>query len=122
MVIRMKIAALFITLLVAVPSFAAANRPAKVVARHDAARTSWAPQTLTGKIEMVDPSQRLVVVQTAGGVPFDLDIGRQTRIENGKGRVSFHDLDRDVNESVTVNFIPERIGDVATQIRLGGAS
>jgi hypothetical protein len=75
-----------------------------------------------GAIEMVDAAQKLVVVQTAGGASFDLKIGRQTRIENGKRRASLGNLAPDVNQTVTVTFTPERRGDVARWIRIGGTS
>ena len=71
---------------------------------------------------MVDPARTLLVVQTASGVPFDLDVSRQTRIENGNQRMSLDGLSHDVNQSVTVKLIPERRGDVAEWIRVGGTA
>jgi hypothetical protein len=105
------------------PAFAASNNSAaKTTNRHNAIRTTWAPQTVSGTIAMVDPARKLVVVQTASGVPFDLDVSRQTRIENGKQRVSLDGLIQDVNQNVTVKLIPERRGDVAQWIRVGGTT
>lgn len=71
---------------------------------------------------MVDPARKLLVVQTASGVPFDLDVSRQTRIENGKQRMSLEVLSQDVNQSVRVKLIPEQRGDVAEWIRVGGTT
>lgn len=105
------------------PAFAAnSNRAVKTGDSHDTARTAWAAQTLSGTIAMVDPARKLVVVETAGGVPYDLDVGRQTRIENGNQRVSLEGLSQDVNQNVTVKLIPERRGDVAAWIRIEGTT
>jgi hypothetical protein len=122
-VTEMKIAVPIIAALAfAIPSFAADNNGAAKAASHNATRTAWAPQTLSGTIAMVDPAHRLVVIQTDGGVPYDLDVSRQTKIENGNQRMSLQNLNQDVNQKVSVKLIPERRGDVAAWIRVGGAS
>jgi hypothetical protein len=35
-------------------------------------RSAWPPETLSGKISMVDPDRKLVVVETPDGIPFDM--------------------------------------------------
>lgn len=108
-------------LALAAPSFAADNNKAanKPAAHHSAAHMAWASQTVSGKLTIVDPAKKLVVIQTAGGVPYDLDVTRQTRIENGNQRVSLGNLNQDVNQNVQVKLVPERRGDVAAWIKLG---
>jgi hypothetical protein len=69
---------------------------------------AWPSETLSGKITVVDPVQKVVVVQTPDGVPYDIDITANT------------DLARDINKQVSVEFVPERRGDVARSIRIGG--
>ena len=99
-----------------------AASPNKPVARHSsrqAARASWSAQDLTGTIAMVDPAKRLLIVKTAGGIPYDVDITRHTQIRSGTERVSLTNLSNDVNQTVTVRFIPERRGDIASRIRIG---
>ena len=112
-------AALALPFAAPVPAAASNTKPAKTVAHHAATRSEWAAQDLTGSIAMVDPARKLVVIQTAGGVPFDLDVTRDTRIRNGSQRISLSDLSQDMNQNVSVRLIPERRGDVAAWIRLG---
>ena len=85
-----------------------------------AARRVWPAETLSGTIMMVDPAINTVVIQTSGGVPFDMVVGRNTRIESGDRAITLQDLQRDMNKGVSVRFVPERRGDVARTIRLNG--
>jgi hypothetical protein len=85
-----------------------------------AIRTIWPPETLSGKITLVDPDRKLVVVQTADGVPYDIDITAKTLIKSGDQSVDLKDLARDMNQAVSVTFVPERRGDVARTIRIQG--
>jgi hypothetical protein len=82
--------------------------------------SAWAPETLSGTILTVDPNKNLVVVKTSDGVPFDMDITAKTRIKSGDRTMALKDLTQDVNKQVSVNFVPERRGDVARTIRIGG--
>jgi hypothetical protein len=107
-------------LLMAIPLSAAntaATKPAKKTA---AVRSMWPPENLSGTIAIVDPSLKRVVVQTAGGVPFDMVITRSTRIESGGREITLQDLKQDMNKGVSVKFVPERRGDVARTILLNG--
>jgi len=81
---------------------------------------TWPPETLSGKIMMVDPNQKLVVVETADGVPFDLVVTRRTRILSGNQALSLGDLRQDVNKGVSIRFTPEGRGDVAVSIQING--
>ena len=81
-------------------------------------RNSWPPETLTGKIMMVNPDQKLVVVRTANGVPFDMVVKPSTRIDQGAEKIDLPALAQDVNRPVSVRFVPERSGDIARSIEV----
>ncbi len=83
-------------------------------------RTTWPPETLAGKIMMVDPAQRLVVVKGPDGVPFDMVVTPATRIESGNQRLALKDLNQDQQKNVSVRFIPARAGDIARTIQITG--
>ena len=113
------LAAAVCSLLLAMPMAAAsassANKGNKI-----AMRSAWPAETLSGTITMVDPGLQTVVVQTSGGVPFDMVVTKNTRIESGSRTVSLQDLEQDTNQKVSVRFVPERRGDVARTIQLNG--
>ena len=103
----------------------AAATPTRTGARHTAVSASavpmaWAPEMLSGKIEMVIPAQRLIVVQAANGIPFDMIVGPGTRIVSGDQRLTIQDLRQYENHDVRLRFIPERRGDVAQSIHFQG--
>ena len=85
-----------------------------------AERTEWPAETLSGTIMMVNPIDHLVVVKTAGGVPFDMVVTPHTKIESGAQSVTLQDLSSDINKSVSVRFRPEGRGDVARTIQING--
>jgi hypothetical protein len=78
----------------------------------------WPPETLSGKITMVDPARRLVVVQDSSGVPFDMVVSRSTRIKSASRTVNWNDLNSDLNRNASIKFVPERRGDVAETINV----
>ena len=78
----------------------------------------WPAETLSGKITMVDPAQRLVVVQDSSGVPFDMVVARSTHIKSANGMLNLNDLNSDLNRNVSIKFVPETRGDVAETINL----
>jgi hypothetical protein len=112
------------SLLVAIPITAANKTPTKaaksVLPIRQSAQSAWPPETLNGRIMMVDPSQRLVIIQTADGVPFDMVIRRSTHIKSGTRSLTLNQLQSDNNKSVSVRFVPERSGDVARSIQILG--
>jgi hypothetical protein len=84
-----------------------------------ATRGTWPPETLAGKIMMVDPAKNLVIVKGPDGVPFDMVVTPSTRITSGDhDRLALKDLKLDNLKSVSVRFIPERAGDVARSIQV----
>jgi len=83
--------------------------------------TAWPPETVSGTIMMVEPAANLVVVKGPSGVPFDMKVTSSTRIRSGDQTLNLESLSSDTNQSVSVNYVPERSGDVARSIRIGGA-
>jgi hypothetical protein len=120
--VRLSILAAAACALAAIP-LAAANGPAaKADQKATAAmRRAWKPETLSGEISMVNADRRLVVVETTDGVPFDMVVTGKTRIQSGDQAVSLKELTQDTNKSISVTFTPERRGDVAKTIEIGGA-
>jgi hypothetical protein len=111
-------------LLLAIP-LTAANKPAAAKMKKSgtttvAMRSAWPPETLSGKIAMVDPNRKLAVVKTPDGVTYDMVVTAKTRIESGAQAVALKDLTLDLNKPVSVKFTPERRGDVARSIRIAG--
>ena len=81
-------------------------------------RSAWPAESLSGKITNVDPGRNMVVIQTADGIPFDMYVTNKTRIQSGEQSIALKDLAGDMNQSVSVKFVPERRGDVAESIRI----
>jgi len=110
---------LWITLATGILAFLpAAATAATSTPAHKTPREAWAAQTFSGKITMVVPQQRLVVVTDATGTPFDLKVTHATAIRSGSGRLTLQQLNSDVNHGVSVNFVPERAGDIARSIKV----
>ena len=87
-------------------------------AQKEAIHSPWPAESLSGRIAMVDPQKRLLVVKDSSGVPFDFIVGRSTRIDSGKGRMKLPELASLQNDSVSIRYVPERKGDVAESIKL----
>jgi hypothetical protein len=83
-------------------------------------RKAWPPETISGSIMLVDPAAKILVVQDAGGTPFDLIVNTRTRIEGGGNKLTLNDLEGDTHKGASVRFIPERGGDVALSIQVQG--
>jgi hypothetical protein len=114
-----KLIALVAVAMVSIPatcSTAAAVKASKTAQQTD--NQMWPAETLSGKITMVDPARRLVVVQDSSGVPFDMVVGRSTHIKSANGMLSLNALKTDLNRSVTIKFVPESRGDVAKAINV----
>ena len=97
--------------LMMVPLAVGASAPAKAKVK-----SAWPAETLTGKIIMVDPSQHLLVVQDGGGIPYDLTVTAATHIRSGSQSLKLSDLNDDVNQQVSLKYVPERRGDVARSV------
>ncbi len=96
----------------------AASKAADKTTHAKAERTSWPTETLSGTIMMTDPGQKLLIVQTKGGTPFDFEVTPATRIESNGQTLTFQDLANDTNKNISVRFVPERKGDVARSVHL----
>jgi len=107
-------------LLSAIPPTATAKTNKNMKTAVVVKRTVWPPETVTGQIANVDPAKTLLVVQTPDGVPYDMVVTRKTKIESGNRAITLEDLTRDRNRKVSVRFTPERRGDVARSIQMGG--
>jgi NADH dehydrogenase FAD-containing subunit len=107
--------------LVSIPATCvAASTTAGKAARTEqkAPRAMWKAETLSGKITMVDPARKLVVVQDSSGVPFDMVVSRSTHIKSASGTIGWNDLNSDLNRNASIQFVPERRGDVAQTINV----
>ena len=123
-VTTLTLAGAVFALLSATPA-AAAGKPmaasGKTMAANSAPmRSAWPPETLSGKITMVEPGQKLVVVQDSNGVPFDMVVTPKTRIRSGNQAITLKELTEYQNKDVSIQFVPERRGDVAESIRISG--
>jgi len=92
----------------------------KVTAKDPTVRSMWPPETLSGKITMVDPAKNLVVVTGPHGVPFDMRVTTATRIRSGDKNLTLQDLNQDQQKAVSIRFVPERSGDIARSIQVTG--
>jgi hypothetical protein len=81
-------------------------------------RTAWPSETLAGKIVLIDPAKRMVIVKGPDGVPFDMLVTPSTRITSGSHRLTLKDLDVHKQKGVSVRFIPERAGDIARSVQV----
>ena len=68
----------------------------------------------------MEPGQKLLVVERADHVPFDMIVTPATHIQAGGKTVRMNELVNDKDKPVSVRFVPERRGDVAQSIRITG--
>lgn len=107
-------------MILCVPALFAATKTASASAgasTNSAAIQRWASQNLNGTVSMVDPKMDLVVVRDSSGVPFDITVSRNTRIDQGTTREQLAQLTP--KESVSVHYVPEARGDIARTIDIG---
>jgi len=82
-------------------------------------RDVWPPETLSGKIMMIDPAKNLLIVTGPSGVPFDLVVTHATKIESGNKKLTLDALGKDLQKNISVRFVPERSGDIARSVQVG---
>jgi len=92
--------------------------PAMATGKAAAAQNSWPAESLSGKLELVEPGQRVVVVESADKVPYDIVVTPRTRIKAGDRVVGLKDLAQYQNKDVTVRFVPEGRGDMGRAINI----
>jgi hypothetical protein len=109
------------TLLVAVPMVAAnqaRQTPAHQTQAAESTRSAWPPETLSGNIMKVVPTQNLLIVKGPDGVPFDMVVTGSTSIKAGNQKLTLDQLHADNGKSVSVRFVPEPSGDIARSIQV----
>ena len=116
---RIILAVLAVTLFSLTPLLATAPKQAEAQKKAAAARTFTGPQTLVGKISMVQVREGLVVVKDSNGVPFDFKVAHaKIEIDGQRGKMT--NLSADINKAVSVKYIPLASGDVAQTIVVKG--
>jgi hypothetical protein len=109
-------AGLFAVTLVAAPN--TVTRIDKKKSAEATMRGTWPPETFSGKVMIVEPGRKLVVVKGPDGVPFDIRVTPSTRIRSGDRNLALKDLTD--HENVSVRFVPKRSGDIARSIEVTG--
>lgn len=77
-------------------------------------------ESLTGRIAMVLPEQKLLIVSGPNEVPYDFKITDRTVIVFEGARKTLEDLKNAVGKSVSVGFVPERDGNYAHRVEVSG--
>jgi hypothetical protein len=75
-------------------------------------------ETLSGTISMVAPANHLVIVKDASGTPFDFRVGKFTKIDINGHKATLQQLSSEINNSVSVRFVPLVSGDLARTIKV----
>jgi hypothetical protein len=94
--------------------------PAMAADKPAALRNAWPAETLSGKVDLVEPGQRVLVVEGPDKVPYDIVVTPRTRIKADGRTVALKDLTQYQNKDVTVRFVPEGRGDIARRIDITG--
>lgn len=94
---------------------AAPTQTAKSATSHNA----WPAENLSGKILAVDENGKLLIVEGADKIPFDIRVTPKTSVRSQNQKVAANDLSQYLNRNATVRMIPESRGDVAASIQIG---
>ena len=82
-------------------------------------KTPWSkPETLSGTISSVKSDEKLVVVTSSAGVPYDFKVTGATKIKVGDQKGKLDDLSGATNKQVSVAYLPTRTGNVARSIEV----
>jgi len=76
---------------------------------------SFKPETLTGKISLIDANQHLVAI-TTNGVTYDMTVNRHTKIKVSGSHATFKTLAGQIRNTASVTFIARPKGDYAQSI------
>ncbi len=98
--------------------FAALALAGTTASKAEKPRSQWPPENLSGKIDIVDTTNHLLIVKDSTGTTFDFKVTPATRIKEVGAKGSLADLSSKTNDEVTVHFVPERRGDIAESIKL----
>ena len=121
MVVSVLTLALFVLLgamsLAAQEAEKADEAPAK--AANAGKKTPWSkPETLSGTISSVKSDEKLVIVTSSTGVPYDFKVTGATKIKVGDQKGKLEDLSGATNKQVSVAYLPTRTGNVARSIEV----
>jgi len=97
-----------------------ARSPRPATSTAQAAWNSYKPETIEGTISMIEVDQKLVIVEASGGVPFDITVTPQTKIEISGSSATFDQLVEQTQKQVTVTFVARPNGDIAQSISVSG--
>lgn len=78
--------------------------------------SSYKPETIEGNISMVVVDQKLVVVTSSDGVPYNFVVTKRTKVQIGGTPSSFDDLTGQTHKQASVTFVPRRNGNIAQSI------
>ncbi len=98
--------------------FAALALAGTTASKAEKPRSQWPPENLSGKIDIVDTTNHLLIVKDSTGTTFDFKVTPATRIKEEGAKGTLADLSSKTNDEVTVHFVPERRGDIAESIKL----
>jgi hypothetical protein len=76
-------------------------------------------ETIQGSLMWMVKEQRVIVLKAEGGVPFNFKVTATTKIEIGRKKSGFEDLDKLTDAKISVTYVPTERGNVATKIQIG---
>lgn len=95
----------------------AAEAAPKAAAGAKRAMANWSkPETLSGSIVLVKSDDKLVVVNSSAGIPYDFKVSGGTKIKLGDKAGKLDDLAGATGKQATVNYVPTRTGNAAKSI------
>ena len=74
------------------------------------------PETLSGTVSLVKADDKIVVVTSSAGVPFDFKVTAGTKIKIGDQKGKLDDLAGAANKQASVTYLVTRTGNVAKSI------
>jgi hypothetical protein len=75
-------------------------------------------ESLSGTIQMVVADQNLLVVNGPNNVPYDLEVTPKTLVVVNERRGTIQSLANQIGRAVTVAFVAQRNGDMATRVEV----
>lgn len=76
------------------------------------------PETLSGTVSLVKADDKIVVVTSSAGVPFDFKVTGATKIKIGDQKGKLDDLAGAANKQASVTYMATRTGNVAKSIEV----
>ncbi|HLW78850.1 MAG TPA: hypothetical protein VKU44_04540 [Terriglobia bacterium] len=108
---------LVVTPLVAQDAPAAGDEAAKPAKKEQKVKYDTSkPETLSGTVALVKADDKLVIVTSAAGVPYDFKVTAATKIKIGDQKGKIDDLAGATNKQASVSYLPTRTGNIAKSI------